>query len=317
MSRHEIRLPKVEHSYEHHHLDGPRWAKFVRRPDDIIIATSYKAGTTWMQTIIANLLFSDGNLPGPVQDVSPWLDFRMAPADNIFETLDAQSHRRFIKTHLPLDGIPYFTDVQYVVVGRDARDVFMSLVNHYGNYNPKIIDMMNTVPGRTWDVLEPYDGDIHKLWKNWMTKGSFPWELDGFPYWSHLHHVQTWWDFRHLPNIHFAHYQDLTNDLDGEMRRIADVLNIVVPEEHWASVVTAAKFETVKKNPEKVLADRVNFSFRGGAQTFINKGTNGRWRDVLSKEELALYDAAADRVLSHECRLWLENGGSHRPKESS
>jgi len=47
---------------------------------------------------------------------------------------------------------------------------------------------------------------------------------------------------------------------------------------------------------------------KGGADAFFYKGTNGRWREVLSREELALYDKAAKRVLTPDCRQWLENG---------
>ncbi len=29
--------------------------------------------------------------------------------------------------------------------------------------------------------------------------------------------------------------------------------------------------------------------WEGGAKTFIHKGTNGRWRDILSKEDVVQY----------------------------
>jgi aryl sulfotransferase len=51
-------------------------------------------------------------------------------------------------------------------------------------------------------------------------------------------------------------------------------------------------------------------AFNRGAKTFFNKGSNGRWREILSGEEVALYDAAAKRELTVECRRWLENGGA-------
>ena len=40
----------------------------------------------------------------------------------------------------------------------------------------------------------------------------------------------------------------------------------------------------------------------------MNKGTNGRWKNVLSPEDLSLYEDAVARVLSPDCRQWLENG---------
>ena len=141
-----------------------------------------------------------------------------------------------------------------------------------------------------------------------MTKGWFDWESDGYPYWSHLHHAKTWWEFRHLPNILLVHFNDLLADLEGEMRRVADFLALEVPEEAWPKAVDAATFATVKKDPEKVVGD-MSFAFKGGAETFINKGTNGRWKDLLTEDDLDLYRRAMDRTLPPNCAKWLESGG--------
>ena len=45
----------------------------------------------------------------------------------MIERLENQTHRRFIKTHLPLDGIVYHPQIKYIVVGRDPRDVVSRL----------------------------------------------------------------------------------------------------------------------------------------------------------------------------------------------
>ncbi len=304
-----LERPTVRHVYQNHHLDTKRWDGFVPRADDIVISTSYKAGTTLTQTIVANLLFPDGDLPGPVTEFMPWLDMRAAPLEVVRATLEAQTHRRCLKTHLALDGLPFFDEIKYVVVGRDPRDVFMSLVNHYGEHTPLAIDMLNNTPGRVGDPFPAYDGDIHKLWHNWITRGWFEWESDGYPYWSHLHHAKTWWEFRHLPNIRFIHYADLRRDLEGEMRSLAKWLDIAVPQDRWPAVVDACRFETVKAHPEKVVSQMMTALWKDGAQTFIHKGTNGRWKDVLSSDELKLYDAAMRKTLPPDCASWLEQGG--------
>jgi aryl sulfotransferase len=49
--------------------------------------------------------------------------------------------------------------------------------------------------------------------------------------------------------------------------------------------------------------------WKGGGSTFIYKGTNGRWKDVLSTDELALYDQAMTKTLPPDCARWLEKGG--------
>ncbi|PCJ22330.1 MAG: sulfotransferase [SAR86 cluster bacterium] len=304
--------PEIRHAYQNHHLDTHRWDDFKPRPDDIVISTSYKAGTTLTQTIVTNLLFPNGDMPGSVSAISPWLDMRLPPLKETLEKLEAQTHRRCIKTHLPLDGLQFFDEIKYVIVGRDPRDVFMSLVNHYGNHTPEFYQAMNNTPGRVGDPFPVFEEDIHKLWNSWITRGWFDWESDGYPYWSHLHHCKTWWEFRHLPNIHLIHYNDLRADLEGQMRALAAYLEIEVAESCWPNVVKACEFETVKANPEKVLEDSVNFMFKGGGQTFIHKGTNGRWKDILSEDELDLYRQAMEKTLPEDCAKWLESGGDYQ-----
>ncbi len=302
-------LPERSRIYQCHHFDGTRWDYLERRPDDIIIATSYKAGTTWTQAIVAHLLWPGGDLPAPPSVLSPWLDMRAVPLEVALNELKAQAHRRFIKTHLPFDGMIYDERWKYLYVARDARDVFMSLWNHYTNMTDEIKALFNTLPGRVGDPFPEPPDDIHTFWRDWMTKGWFDTDTDGYPYWSHLTNVQSWWDVRDRPNIQLIHYADLLADTEGEMRRIADYLEIDVPEDHWPSIVEAVSFKNMKEKGE-VYAPAGGTMWKGGAKTFLHKGTNGRWREVLSDEELELYDAACDRALSADCRAWLETGGT-------
>ena len=302
--------PHVTRCYQNHSIDSLRWQSYVPRDDDVIISTSMKAGTTWMQTIVANLIFPNGNLPGAVDDISPWIDCPLFQKDMMFATIEAQEHRRFLKSHLPLDAIPYFDNVKYIMVARDARDVFMSMWNHYSNFTPRAYELVNENPGLKGDPLPRPDGNIRSLWHQWMTRGSFEWEHDGWPFWSHLHHAQSWWEWKDLPNILLVHYNNLLMDLPAEIRRIASYLGIAVPEEFWPRVVESATFEFMKKNANQLFATKIDPQkmWKGGAQTFINKGTNGRWRDVLTEDDLALYHRATKRTLSQDCAWWLESG---------
>jgi aryl sulfotransferase len=301
-------LPERTRVYQCHHFDSTRWDYFEPRDDDIIIATSYKAGTTWMQAIIAHLLFPDGNLPAGPSQLSPWLDMRLLPLELALNDLRAQQHRRFVKTHLPLDGMRYEKGLKYVYVARDARDVFMSLWNHYRNMTDDTVTLMNLLLGREGDELPPAPDDIHQFWRSWTTRGTFAWENDGWPFWSHLSNVQSWWNFRELPNIRLVHYSALLADTEGEMRRLAAYLEIDVPEDRWEDVVKAVSFDEMKRQGARYAPAGGQF-WKGGADTFLHKGTNGRWRDTLSDEEMSLYDAACDRALTPDCREWLESGG--------
>lgn len=299
--------PERTRVYQCHHFDSTRWDYLDRRPDDIIIATSYKAGTTWTQAILGHLLFPDGNLPAPPSVLSPWLDMRTLPLEMILNGLNAQEHRRFIKTHLPFDGMIHDERLKYVYVARDGRDVFMSLWNHYSNMTDEFINALNSVAGRVGDPFPPPPDDIHEFWASWISKGWFDWEGDGWPYWSHLSNVQSWFEHRDAPNIELFHFSDMLADTEGEMRRLADYLEIDVREEHWPGIVEAVSFDSMKGKGELYAPGGGQF-WKGGASTFLHKGTNGRWRDVLSDAELAQYDAACEQALTPECRDWLEHG---------
>ena len=294
-------------TYQNHHLDSTRWRWFERRPQDIVISTSYKAGTTLMQTIVANLIFTDRKIPGPVTKVSPWLDFRVDPLELVLADLDAQTHRRFIKSHLPLDGLPFWDDVRYVYVGRDPRDVFASLLNHWGGHTEAFFDRINSTPGRVGARFPAYAGDPKAAWRDWIARGWFEWERDGYPYWSHLHHFATWWAAKDRPNVRLIHFADLLADLEGQMRAIAEFLETPVDAASWPDVVARCTFDAVKANPERVVGD-MSRSFRGGAQRFINKGTNGRWRSLLDEEDLTLYAQTMASTLDDDARHWLEEG---------
>lgn len=300
--------PKCSKVYQNHHLDGTRWDSFRPRNDDIVIATSYKSGTTWTQAIVANLLFPNQQFPEPIWKMSPWLDFRLSPLDELIAMLDEQRHRRFIKTHLGLDGLRYYPEVKYIFVSRDGRDVFMSLWNHYANYTEEAISELNDSHGLVGAELPIAPADIHDFWKSWCTRGWFSWEHDGWPFWSHLSVTQSWWNYRHLENILILHFDDMKKDITGTISRVARFLEIDISPERVGKVAEAVSFDKMKKQGQNYVPDG-GVAWKDGSDTFFNKGTNGRWHDVLSADELALYDLAGERTLSNDCRIWLNNGG--------
>jgi len=327
--------PSVTRVYQNAMLDSTYWDHYEPRDDDIVISTSMKAGTTWMQRICAALVFQSAELEQPVDAISPWLDMRNSLPDLVQPLLAAQSHRRFIKSHLPLDATPYFEQVQYIVVGRDARDVFMSMVPHHYNVSPETFRLMNTRDGEQRLALleelgmtpEPEEAaairklfrwegediptlegvDIREIWRLWMTKSHFPWEQDGYPYWSHFYHLASWWEFRHLPNILFVHYTDMLKDLDGQMRRVSEWLGIDVDEAIWPSLVDSATFDTMKRQ-HRDTAPAVTHGIWRDPANFFHQGRNGRWRDVLTEEDLELYESLKERTLTPEAARWLEEG---------
>lgn len=290
----EIVERPVQREYRSIVSDNRRWRDFTHRPGDIVVCTSPKCGTTWMQTIVATLLFPDGLPGGTVMDLAPWIDARFTPIDDLLAGLDAQTHRRSIKTHTPADGIPWWSDASYIVVVRDGLDACMSFMNHMSNLRPDV--MMEMVSSAMADGIDlgggpPPVDDVHAFFAWWLAPPGVWFE-----------HLTSFWAHRDEPNVLFVHFDDLKADLAGEMRRVATFLDLDVPASRWSDLVERCTFASMKQRSHEIAEfDRM---FVGGADTFLYKGTNGRWRDVLTPEEVAHFDEEAARRLPADASAW-------------
>jgi len=142
----DSRLPERLNVYKELFTDSTRWADFKHRAGDIFVCTPPKCGTTWTQAICA--------------------------------LLDEQTHRRIIKTHTPLDGIPYFEDCEYVCVYRDPRDSFFSLRSHTDNIK---LELPKTAP----------DATPQEAFRLWLETHYEPGEEQGPSLGSITHHLNT------------------------------------------------------------------------------------------------------------------------------
>jgi aryl sulfotransferase len=217
------------------------------------------------------------------------------------EALDqarAQTHRRFLKTHLPLANLVFSPRAKYLFVARDPRDVAWSFHNHLTGAKPEIQEAVRQAHAGLGLTPPPVDPDVRRYYHEFLDGGAQP------PYWPY---IQGWWDVRHLPNVLLIHYADLIGDMPGQIRRIAAFLDIPLDEARLPLMVAHCSIAHMRK----VAADDplLNLLFSRGAETFINKGTNGRWRDVLSQDEIDKADLIATRELTPDCAAWLRNGG--------
>jgi aryl sulfotransferase len=293
-------LPKKTRELHTNHFDSTIWNDFKFRGDDIVISTYAKSGTTWMQQMIGQMLFGpDPNLP--VSDMSPWLDLRIPPSEVKLQMVEAQMHRRFLKTHLPVDALVFSPRAKYVYIGRDGRDVLWSLYNHHATANDLWYKAINESPGLIGPPVPRPSADILQYWNEWM-------ERDGYPFWSLWENVRSWWAIRNLPNVKFVHFADLKRDMDGQMRGLARFLDIAVDEKKWPRILELCSFDWMKANGAKSVP--LNGAlWEGGAQSFINKGVNGRWQSTLSAAQSAEYEARAVKELGADCARWLKAGG--------
>ncbi len=292
-------IPVKSRELHNHHFDSTIWNEFHFRNDDIVISTYAKSGTTWMQQIVAQMIFR-GDPDLEVAQMSPWLDLRVPPKEVKLPIVEAQTHRRFIKTHLPVDALVFSPKAKYIYIGRDGRDVVWSFYNHHSNANASWYAALNDTPGRVGPPIEPPPSDIREYWREWMDRDGYPW----WPFWEN---VRSWWEIRALPNVMLVHFESLRRDMPGEMRRLAAFLEIPIDESRWDQILEYCSFDWMKKNATKSVPLGGAF-WDAGAQVFINKGVNGRWRDTLSLAESAEYEARSVTELGRECAHWLATG---------
>jgi aryl sulfotransferase len=280
-------------------MDSTRWDNFAFRDGDIVIGTWAKSGTTWTQQIVSQLIFN-GAEGIPVGDIAPWVDMRVIPLDDITNLVESQSHRRFLKTHLPADSLRFSQQAKYIYIGRDGRDVAWSFFNHLMKMSQELYDAFNDPPGLDGQpVLRP-DGDPRNFFNAWLAGDVYG--ADTF-----FQNVQSWWDASTQPNVLLVHFNKLKADMEGEIRRIAAFLDIEIDETRWPAIVEHCSFDYMKEHADS-LSEHFQAFFDGGLKNFIYKGTNGRWRDLLSQDEINKYEAAAEDHLSADCAHWLATG---------
>jgi hypothetical protein len=285
--------------------DSARWTGFPFRDGDIVISTRSKTGTTWVQMICALLVFQTPELPAPVTRLSPWLDQVTRPREEVYARLEAQQHRRLIKTHTPLDGIALDPRARYIVTGRHPLDSAVSLYHQGNNIDREKLRALTGAPEPTeppkprrplheWLVAyiskEPFRGDARQ-------------DLDSLS--GVMWHMSDAWTRRTEPNVLLVHYDELLADLGSQMRRIAGWLEIEVPEQVWPELVHAATFKEMRSNAlQRVTSgDGVLKSY----DAFFKRGSSGAGREILTDDEVAMYYTRAAELAPADLLAWLHN----------
>ena len=295
--------PPVRH-YKGFIADSARWNGFVFRDDDIVIATPAKCGTTWMQNIVGMLVLGRTDLGRPITEISPWLDMLTRPLEEVVAMLEAQQHRRFIKTHTPLDGLPVDERVTYITVLRHPLQVAQSDADHMRNAD---VDRMIPLRGDLDELVPPPErsDDPRERIRQWVDDTTEYGSPGGTVSLRTLaNHAKTFWERRHLPNVHLFHYSDLRRDLAGQMRRVAEVLGVPVPDD-FESFVEAAGFDSMKAAADRTAPDAEFGTWKSNSDFF--RSADDRSWDFLTDDDVAhfesvLVDVAGPDLAAFMCR---------------
>ncbi len=292
--------------------DSARWERFEFRPDDVVISTPSKCGTTWMQSIVGMLLLDRVDLGAPISTISPWLDMLLRSDEETFDLLDRQSHRRFVKTHTPLDGVPRHDSVTYIAVARHPLDVALSDRDHRENMRTDhAVELRVTATGPGGPTVRTADPapDEPAAYLRWFIDneeqptGSGPNGLDDY-----CQQIRTYWDARDAPNVHLFHYADMWADLDGEMRAVAAALGVPVDEDRWPEFVDAAGLASMRSRAAHT-APEAHLDLWESAEQFFRSGGTRAWPSLLTADEISHFHERLG-TLAGDAAGWATRGRS-------
>lgn len=307
--------------------DNLRWDALQLREGDIIISAPSKCGVTLTQRLISLLVFDGPELPGPLSAVSPWLDRTARPIEEVVATLDAQRHRRFIKTHTPLDGLIFDERVTYIGVGRDPRDAAMSELFQWDNMNEANLNRRVTLQGGRLQDPSPV-----RAFQAWMEGPITPPDGPGMPLpqgprggpspmpparhmgslANILHHFHTIWCRRELTNVAMFHYTDYRADLVAEIVRLAAVLGIGLSRGRAEELAKHATLGAMRARADDLAPDSSEGVWRSN-ERFFRAGGSGEWQEFFDERVYRRYYDRINQLAPPDLLAWAHEGRRGSP----
>jgi hypothetical protein len=257
--------------------------------------------------LCALLIFDGPDFPAPLSELSPWLDQTIRPLDDVRAVYANQQHRRFIKTHTPLDGLPVRDDVTYVVVGRDPRDVMVSMEHHSANMDYERVltlrgeavgnddlDTLPVPPDRSEDPTERFRTFVRTTQAGTLNLSSV------------MHHLDTGWQLRHHPNVVMCHYSDYSTDLPAEIVRLGHAIDLETSHARAQQLAAEATLDRMRERAAEVIPN-AGAIWRSD-RAFFRSGGFGEWQSRVNDRDLAEYDHALNTFASPELAAWAHHG---------
>lgn len=300
--------------------DNLRWDALQLRDGDIIISAPSKSGLTWTQRLVSLLVFDGPDLPGPLSTVSPWLDQTIRPIEEVVATLDAQQHRRFIKTHTPLDGLVLDDRVSYICVGRDPRDATVSMLYQSANMNEDRMRILHEAVVPFHERIAPPFAELGHArspteeFRDWMEGPNQPPPGIGFTHLKGigtlaniLHQLGTVWVRRHLPNVALFHYADYQADLAGELLRLARVLGIAATRDRARDLAQYATLDAMRSRASEIAPNTTDGIWHSD-ERFFRRGGSGDWQQFFTEAEHLRYYHRINQLAPPDLLAWAHEG---------
>ena len=308
MNKQQIMPPRIVRDYLSNSLV---WKEFLTQggfvSGDIIVADPFKAGTTWVQRIVQQILDNGAEHRARLSDTSPWLDSSFGDHAQMLYLLQEQrkgGQRRIIKSHMPADALPIASEARYLFVGRNGKDLGISLHNYLQQFSPKTIAAINEIYAQWSRDPSPLSipAVMPAFFDQWL-------DTDGYGCCDLFDIVRSWWKLRKEPNVLLVHYQQLKDDLGGQIVRIAQFLDVDPAILQMDAILAHCSFDYMRTRADQMAPF-------GGAhlidpKTFFHQGPRRNYQTELTAERIARFDRMAEGKLESACVRWLEHGNAY------
>ncbi|NXL32717.1 ST1C1 Sulfotransferase, partial [Glaucidium brasilianum] len=249
--------------------------KFKARPDDLLIATYAKAGTTWTQEIV-DMIQQNGDVEKCRRATTyrrhPFLEWSIQGSSDVnysgLELAEAMPSPRTIKTHLPVQLVPpsfWEQNCKIIYVARNAKDNLVSYY-HFHRMNKGMPD-----PGTWEEFMEKFmAGKV--LWGSWYD------------------HVKGWWKAKDKHRILYLFYEDMKENPKQEIQKILKFLEKDVSQEVLNKILHNTSFEIMKENPMTNYTKEFQGIMDHSVSPFMRKGVVGDWKNYFTVAQNKKFD---------------------------
>jgi aryl sulfotransferase len=288
------------------------WGDFLAQggfvPGDIVVADPFKAGTTWTQRILQQILDNGAEREEGLSDTSPWLDSSWGDHARMLAVLREQrsrGQRRVIKSHLPADALPIAVEARYLFVGRNGKDLGISLHNYLKNFSPETMATINRVHAE-WSP-DPSRLSIPESMREFFDLWL---DTDGCGCCDLFDVVRSWWKLRDQPNVMLLHYRRLKDDLPAEVARIARFIGVDPASLRMDRILEHASFAYMRARAGEMAP--FGGAHMADPRAFFHKGPGRDHRAELTVEQIERFDRRAVEELGSACARWLETGEAQK-----